>query len=137
MRNIIVDAGPLIALFRKRDKYHRQVIDFIAANEARLISSLPVVAEACHFLDSHGKIALLAWVRRGGVSLQPITQDDFVDIESIIAKYADRDMDFADATLVWLASQTHTVDVMTIDRKDFEVYRTANGKRFNILLRSA
>lgn len=42
--------------------------------------------------------------------------------------------DFADATLVWVAELVNTLDVMTIDRRDFEVYRLRGGKAFNLVL---
>jgi predicted nucleic acid-binding protein len=92
-----------------------------------------VIGEACHFLNADGKIALLAWIRRGGLSLQPIGGEDLDEIEAIIERYADRDTDFADAMLVWLAELGNTLDVMTIDRPDFLVYRV-RGKAFNLVL---
>ena len=133
MRSIVVDAGPLIALFRKRDRHHSRVKDFLAAADVRLVSTVPVLTEVCHFLNARGKLALLTWVRRSGLSLYPITSEDLAEIESIIEKYADRDIDFADATLVWLAGLTNTTEIMTIDRADFEIYRLANGRRFTVL----
>ena len=134
MRSIIVDAGPVIALFRKRDKHHSRVRQFLATNPSRLISTLPVATEACHFLNAAGKTALLTWVQHGALSLQPIGTDDFPAIVTIIERYADREIDFADATLVWLAELVNTLDVMTIDRQDFQVYRLRGGKAFNLVL---
>jgi len=134
VRSIIVDAGPVIALFRKRDKHHSRVRQFLAANPSRLISTLPVVTEACHFLNAAGQAALLTWVQHGALSLQPIGTDDFPAIVTIIERYADREIDFADATLVWLAELVNTLDVMTIDRQDFRVYRLRGGKAFNLVL---
>ena len=134
MRSIVVDAGPLIALFRKRDKHHSRVRNLLAATDARLVSTVPVLTEVCHFLNARGKLALLTWVRRGGLTLYPVTGEDLADIETVIGKYADRDIDFADATLVWLAGLMNTTEVMTIDRTDFDVYRLASGKPFTLVL---
>ena len=134
MQSIVVDAGPLIALFRRRDKHHARVKQFLSANTSRLVSTLAVVTEVCHFLNADGKTALLTWIRRGGLSLQPLGADDFLEIATIIRRYADRDIDFADATLVWLADLVNTVDVMTIDRGDFLVYRARGGRAFNLVL---
>jgi len=134
VRSIVVDAGPLIALFRKRDKHHLRVKQFLSTVTGRLVSTLPVVTEVCHFLNARGKLAFLSWVRRGGLSLQPITSDDFQEIATIIERYEDRDIDFADATLVWLAELVNTVDVMTIDRADFRVFRPRRGQAFNLVL---
>ncbi len=134
MESIIVDAGPLIALFRRRDRHHTRVTRFLSTNRARLVSTLPVLTEACHFLNADGKVALLTWIGRSGLSLQPIATDDLPEIAALIERYADRDMDFADATLVWLADLINTLDVMTIDRRDFLTYRSRRGAAFNLVL---
>lgn len=134
MESIIVDAGPLIALFLRRDRHHTRVKRFLSTNRARLVSTLPVITEVCHFLNAEGKAALLTWIRRGGLSLQPVGVDDFPEISDLIERYADQEMDFADATLVWLAELINTRDVMTIDRRDFLVYRARAGEPFNLVL---
>lgn len=41
----------------------------------------------------------------------------------LIRKYLDRPMDFADASLVWVAEQTEVLEILTTD-SDFEIYRT-------------
>jgi uncharacterized protein len=134
VRSIVVDAGPLIALFRKRDKHHGRVKQFLSTATGRLVSTLPVVTKVCHFPSPRGKLAFLSWIRRGGLSLQPIAPEDFQEIATIIERYSDRDIDFADATLVWLAGLLNTLDVMTIDRQDFLIYRPRRGKAFNLVL---
>lgn len=134
MGSIVVDAGPLIALFRKRDRHHARVTRFLSTNPARLVSTLSVITEVCHFLNIDGKIALLTWIGRGGLSLQSIGADDLQEIIPLLERYADQAMDFADATLVWLAELINTRDVMTVDRRDFLVYRTGRGEAFNLVL---
>ena len=71
---------------------------------------------------------------KGALAIHPITSENLSEIELVIKRYADRDIDFADATLIWLASLINRAEVMTIDRSDFEVYRLANGKPFTLLL---
>ena len=134
MQSIIVDAGPLIALFRERDKHHSRVKQFLSPTPRQLVSTLPVVAEVCHFLNQKGKVAFLTWIRRGGLAVQPVGVDDFDEIVTIITRYGDHEMDFTDATLVWLAELVNTLDVMTIDRRDFQIYRSRSGKAFNLVL---
>ena len=133
MQNIVVDAGPLIALFLRRDKHHAGVKRFLAGSNARLMTTLPVITEVCHFLNARGKLAFLTWVRRGGVAIQSVVAEDFEQIGAIIERYADRDIDFADASLIWLADRLNCVSVLTVDRTDFDVYRLSNGKAFEVL----
>ena len=51
-------------------------------------------------------------------------------LSKMMRKYADRPMDLADASLVWLANQACVTDIITIDRADFAVYRTNKRKTF-------
>ena len=46
---------------------------------------------------------------------------------------ARREMDFADATLVWAAAETGTTQIWTIDVRDFYRYRLPDGRAFDIL----
>ncbi len=50
-----------------------------------------------------------------------------------MSKYADRPMDFADATLVHLARRESLTTVFTIDGADFSTYRIDRRKRFRIV----
>jgi predicted nucleic acid-binding protein len=42
-------------------------------------------------------------------------------------------MDFADATLVYLAKRESLSTIFTVDRDDFETYRIAGRRRFRLL----
>ena len=48
-------------------------------------------------------------------------------------KYSDLPMDFADATLVCLAEESGISNIVTLDHKDFSLYRTSDNQGFNIL----
>jgi hypothetical protein len=48
-------------------------------------------------------------------------------------KYADVPMDYADATLVCLAMDTGIQNIVTLDQKDFSIYRLPKNIPFNIL----
>ena len=132
MRSIIVDTGPLVALFDARDEHHDEAKRVLEATRAVLLSTWPVVTEACHFLGQRGKRALLAFIRRGGVRLQSISIEDVPRLDELIARY--ERMDFADATLVLLSEQSGVSEVYTVDRRDFDAYRTRTGRRFRLVI---
>jgi predicted nucleic acid-binding protein len=56
------------------------------------------------------------------VILYEITLNDMPRIVELIRKYADRPMDFADATLVTAAERTGIHEIISID-SDFDIYR--------------
>ena len=130
MPSILVDAGPLIALFREREPRHKEVRNFLAGSKSRLHTTWPVITEVCHFLNATGKTAFLTWINRGGLAVEPLSVVDLDALIALLIKYEDQEMDFADASLVWLADKTGNADILTIDRRDFGVYRLSNGKPF-------
>ena len=132
MRNIIVDTGPLVALFHARDKHHEAAKAVLESNPAALVSTWPVITEACHFLAQAGRRALLTFVRRGALRLEALSVEDVPQLDELLARY--ERMDFADATLVLTAEKTGITEIFTIDRRDFEAYRTRSGRRLRLLL---
>ena len=131
MQNILTDAGPLIALFLANDTHHERAKTFAQHNTARLLTTCAVVTEVCYFLNSDGKKAFLTFVKRGAVTIEAIGVDDLGRIIQLVGKY--QKMDFADASLVLLAEKTDITDIATVDRTDFDIYRTKTGKPFRNL----
>lgn len=89
--------------------------------------------ETCFFLDAAGKAALLNWIARGGLAVADIPVSSYLDLAAYIEKYADRDIDFADAALAWLANQTGERQILTVDEGDFRIYRLKNGRAFELI----
>ena len=130
MRNILVDAGPIVALFDRGDRYHDEAVAFVGRTKAVMHTNLPILAETMANLDFSvdAQIAALSWVE-DSMRIDSATWDDLPRITEIMEKYRDLPADFADASLVAFAERAGTLDIATIDR-DFEVYRTKDKKRF-------
>jgi predicted nucleic acid-binding protein len=54
-------------------------------------------------------------------------------MRELMWKYRDQPMDLADAALVSVAERERCRRIFTIDRRDFQVYRTHRLGRFEIL----
>jgi predicted nucleic acid-binding protein len=132
VRSIIVDTGPLVALFQARDEHHEAAKAVLESNPALLVSTWPVITEACHFLGQAGRRALLTFIRRGALRLEALSVDDVPSLDELLSRHAR--MDFADATLVLVAEKTGIAEIFTVDRRDFEGYRARSGRRFKLLL---
>ncbi len=133
MTRVLVDTGFLVALFRPSDRLRTKARENLVANRHPLLTVAPVIVEACFFLDAAAKGKLLEWARRGGLSVAEIPVDAYPEIAAFLHKYADRDIDFADAALVWFANQAGVRSILTVDETDFAVYRLKGGKRFELL----
>ena len=131
-----VDTGFLVALFARNDPHHASAVEFLAkAQPLKLHSLWPVVVEACFFLDTSGKTALLAWLERQGIALHDLSLAELPAIRSTLEKYHDLAPDFTDAALVTLAGIHGINAIITVDVRDFSAYRLPNGRAFERLWR--
>lgn len=134
MPSIVVDAGPLIALFDRDDRYHRRAIEFVRTCQSRLVTNLPVLTEATFLLrfSVEAQRDLLMWAHRS-VEIDGATTD-LPRIAALLEKYRDMPADFADASLVALAERLNLRQVASVDR-DFSVYRRLGNRTFeNVFL---
>ena len=128
MRSILVDAGPLIALLVRSDKNHLRVKKYLDAYVGRLLTTWPVLAEACHFLPERTQVRFLRWAASGGLSIVELHDTALATIADWKEKYHDLPMDLADASLLWVAELTGITEILTIDLRDFSAYRLPSGK---------
>lgn len=136
MTAIVVDAGPLYALFDRRDKYHRMAVRLIESKGPLLLTNMPVITEVAHLLGTAPKARLefLRWVHEALHVDEPIGED-LPRIVAILEKYSDLRPDFADASLVALCERVGTRRIATING-DFKIYRTISKKPFENVFES-
>jgi predicted nucleic acid-binding protein len=127
---ILIDAGPLIALFDRDDAYHRKVVEFIKDRPYQFITTLAVITEVSYMLNFNVNVQIdfFEWILRQGVSIADIGQDDIPGITAMIKKYQDLPMDFADASLMRVAERSHLMSILSID-SDFNIYRLPGNRR--------
>ena len=120
MRSILLDSGPQIALFAVDDRHHprfdRLVTDFSAAG-LRLLTTWPCVVEASYLLAAPQRFELLHWIELGGAVVYPFEPYHLHEMVDWMKRYTEpgkREMDLADASLYWLASETGIVEIMTV-----------------------
>lgn len=128
MQRLLADTGPLVAWFNRRDSYHARASTFFDRYRGLLLSTWPVVTEVCHLVPPHIAVRFMHWAGDGGMRLVDVPDGRKKEIAALIERYADQPMDVADATLVWLAEETAIYEIVTLDRADFAVYRTASRK---------
>lgn len=135
MKNIIVDAGPLIALFDKDDKYHNSVIKFLKTFDGQLITSWPAITEVTHLLSFNVNVQIdfLEWLKREAVTIVNLENIHLERIIQLSKKYSDVPMDLADSSLIVIAELTNITEIITID-SDYYIYKTKNKKLLNNIL---
>ena len=134
----MLDAGPLVALFDADDRFHMHFRSMVTdrAQSMNLYTTWPCVVEASHLLGDVTRLQMLKWIGLGGA--QPFSFDapDVVEMTGWMQRYTEQPrtrMDFADASLYWLAQETGVSTIMTLDVRDFSRYRLPDGRAFEIL----
>jgi predicted nucleic acid-binding protein len=128
---ILVDTGPLVALFDPQDAQHERCVKALKAFKEPLVTTIPVLTEAFHMLGpaSVGSDRLRDFIDNGGLSIWFFDRGTVRRAFEMMEQYADHPMDLADASLVAAAEAVGTRQVFTIDRKDFATYRVRRGHR--------
>lgn len=137
MKNIVVDSGPLIALFDGSDRYHVQAVAFVENLSGRLVTNLAVLTEVVYVLDFsyQAQCDFLYWAEQA-LMIDTRTVSDLPRIRALLKKYNDLPADFADASLVALCERLNTTLVASVD-KDFTIYRAQSNKTFSNLFFAA
>ena len=125
---MLLDTGPLVAWLDRSDAHHAAVSEWFADYRGQLLTTWPVVTEACHLVPENAAPRLLRWIEGGGATLVDVPVLSLRAIAERMDKYADLPMDLADASLLWVAEQEGVLDVLTLDKRDFGIYRTERGR---------
>lgn len=135
MRAVLVDAGPLVALLDRSDNDHEVVVTAFDAIQDPLVTVWPAVLEAMYLLAFSWQAQKALWeiLETGGVRLLPLDESDFTRMKQLMEKYRDLPMDLAAAALVHAAEREDIRRILTLDQRDFGVYRRSRKGRFTLL----
>ncbi len=133
--NALIDTGAILALLDRTDRWHRICVDAFEQLRLPLITSEAVLTELFHLVGDSRHEMEAAWrlVRSGAIALAAIEDSELAQIQALMSRYSDRPMDFADATLVYLAKREGLSTIFTVDHADFETYRIEGRRRFRVL----
>jgi predicted nucleic acid-binding protein len=134
-RNVLVDAGPLVALFSRKDSNHDLCVSASKAMAPPYLTSWPVLTETAWLLR-HYPLAVKELLQSIGKDFLKILDLDqhFVGWSTaFLERYENIGVQLADASLVYLAERERVFEVFTLDRRDFTVYRTTRNRALNIV----
>ena len=132
--SLLLDTGGLVTLLDRSQRNHAAFVEFFEGWQGAVASTEAVLTEASHLLGRvpGGRTACLDFVLAGGVSLLPSPRATLERCRTLVERYADVPMDFADATLVVLAEDIDSNLILTTDRKDFSIYRIGGRRGFKV-----
>jgi predicted nucleic acid-binding protein len=120
----LLDSGPLVAFFDRKDGRHLWVHDQMDVLQPPLLTCEPVLTEACFLLrrGSGNPALVLQALQQGTLQVAFGVETEAAALETLMRRYADVPMSLADACLVRLSELHQDSRVFTLD-KDFAHYR--------------
>ena len=131
----LVDTGAIVAIIDASESWHESCVEALATVHAPLLTTEAVLTELFYLIQARSLSTDKTWnfVRSGALTIKPMQDSDLPELQRLMDDYADRPMDFADATLVHLATRERLTTILTVDHDDFETYRLPGRKKFTIL----
>jgi predicted nucleic acid-binding protein len=130
----ILDAGPLIAFLNRDDHFHNWAVATLSILKVPPLICEAVMTEVCwHLRASPVAVSrVLEMPARGELVVQGILANKGINLAGKIRKYESR-MDLADACVLRLAELVPGSVVITLDKKDFSIYRMHRDDQVKLL----
>jgi predicted nucleic acid-binding protein len=133
--NALIDTGAILAILDRTDRWHEACVDALQQLRFPLLTSEAVLTELFYLVGAGRAEMEAAWsmVRMGSIVMATIENAELRDVHTLMSRYWDRPMDFANATLVYLAKRDSLTTILTVDHADFDTYRIEGRRRFRVL----
>lgn len=129
----LIDAGPLIGALSARDQWHSWSAQVVATLDEPVFTSETVFGEARHLLKTEPAaiVALIRQVTERRLTLLPMWETGGQRASELILRYPR--MDAGDASLVVLSERFPKAKIITLDVRDFTVYRRSRGEALPLI----
>src|SRR5438067_258 len=132
----LTDSGPLIALQDRNDAYHARCLSAFPNLPKPLLTTLPAITEAMHFLGREmgwrGQERLWRILRAGELRVAPLDEDILNRMADLMERYNDTPMDFADSSLVAVAEAQDIRRIFTLN-SHFQGYRLKGSRKLEVV----
>ena len=119
----ICDTGPLVAYLNRNDPYHSWAVSLMKQVRPPMLTTEPVLTEVAYFLRAARVEVdpLFQLLERDAIRLEFQVATHWPRLRTLMARYGH--MDLADASVVVMSEQHRRSQVLTVDRRDFGIYR--------------
>lgn len=117
----IADTGFVVAFARSDDEHHDWALGIGRGLSGPLLTCEAVLAEAAFHLQSSWYVPRL--IEDGLLLLDFDCSNNLKELAGLAKRYADRKPDLADLCLIRMSELHPRHSVITVDEKDFRVYR--------------
>jgi uncharacterized protein len=136
METVIADTGFIVALTNSNDSRHAEVRP-VYTQQQRILLPQTVLVEVAYLLGRDAGITVVVAFLRGlpasRFTIIELTEQDIARTAAILEQYADSRVDFVDANVMAIAERLNITTVLTIDQRDFRLFRPKHCESFKLL----
>lgn len=121
----IADTGFVVAFLNRDDRHHDWASELGRGVSDPLLTCEAVLAETAFQVESVGRV--LALLQDGFLKVAFDLTKNIEEVVALAERYRDRTPDLADLCLIRMSELHDNLPVLTVDEKDFRVYRK-NGR---------
>jgi predicted nucleic acid-binding protein len=136
METVIADTGFVVALTNRSDVKH-EVVKAIYLQQKKILLPQTVLAEVAYLIGREVGVITVASFLKGlpmsRFSLLALLDEDILRVAEILYQYADSRIDFVDASVMAVAERLNIVTVLTLDRRDFSLFRPRHCNGFVLI----
>jgi uncharacterized protein len=136
MENVIADTGFIVALLNRSDVKHQEVQTVYLQRSSILLPQTALV-EIAYLVGRDSGIAtvvkFLQGIPKSRFVIIPLSDSDLDRTAQILSTYADSYIDFVDASIMAIAERLDIQIVLTLDQRDFRMFRPIHCTSFTLL----
>ncbi|CAN5415352.1 hypothetical protein BH20ACI1_BH20ACI1_06480 [soil metagenome] len=131
----IADTGVIVGLIYEKDQWHEFAMKQAENLPVPYFTCEAVITEACFLLQGvrDGERKVLQLVEKGILQIDFSLSNEVVAIRTLMQKYENVPMSFADACLVRMSELIENSVVFTVDG-DFRIYRKHGKKQIPLII---
>lgn len=132
----VADTGFVVGLLNSADTMHTP-IKKIYAQQQQILLPQTVLAEVAYLIGRNAGanivVAFLQGLSASRFHLVALIEQDVMRVAEILDEYADSRIDFVDATVMAVAERYASTRILTLDQRDFRLFRPRHCDSFEIL----
>lgn len=132
----IADTGFVVALLNRQDQHHASVVTIYQKHQ-RIALPQPALTEIAYLVGRDAGIPVVVQFLRSlpqsRFQVVNLSSTDSQRVADILETYQDSKIDFVDACVMAIAERLKLQTVLTLDRRDFTIFRPKHCKAFELL----
>ena len=134
---VLVDTSFLFALTNRNDVSHSACATVAQSTRFQPIVPITVLPEIAYLLDvrlgHHIMQQFVEQITQPAWTLESPTTVDLQRATALLKRYYDNRLDFVDATIIAIAERLNIKQVLTLDKRHFQVVQPQHCNSFEIL----